>query len=247
MTKDELVKFIKDEITAYGAIPFSPPDGEIMRIIDTESRWLYREYRDAVQEANYVIPVEYFNTKEFKNTRSIQLPECVLAVTRFMEMKGNSGMGGIGGGFYDPDMKFDRLMASDMFLSPISSDTITARTIQWSFWDLSKSFILTDISHDFNINTKRVFVSGRNPKRHVYVSAKTSIPEHELYEDPIVLRWFVAKAKISLARILSLLNYPLIGGVTVNTNMLSEEGKSDLEELKKYIQSNNPPDWLIMI
>lgn len=248
MTKNELIQYIKDEITAYGSLPFSPPDKEIERIIDNESRWLYREYRDAIQTANYIIPYENFKTMEFKNTRTIQLPPCVLSVERFMEVKGGSvGVGGMGGGFYDPDMRFDRLMASDLYLSPISSDMITARTIQWSFWDLAKSFILTDISHDFNINTKRVVVKGRTPSTHVYVAAQAMIPEHELYEDPVALKWFVAKAKISLAKIMSLVSAPLIGGATLNVNLYAEEGKAELEELKLYIKENNPPDFMLMI
>lgn len=248
MTKNELIEYIKNEITAYGSMPFSPPDKEIERIIDNETRWLYREYRDAMQSIGYVIPVQYFRTQEFKNTRTIQLPQCVLSIERFMEMKGSGvGVGGMGGGFYDPDMRFDRLMASDLYLSPISSDMITARTIQWSFWDLAKSFILTDISHDFNMNTKRVVVKGRTPNTNVYVGAQVMIPEHELYEDPIAIRWYVAKAKISLAKILSLISAPLIGGATVNVNLYIEEGKAEIEELKTYIKENNPADWFLMV
>lgn len=248
MTKNELISYIKDEITAYGSIPFSPPDKEIERIIDMETKWLYREYRDSTQETGYIIPLEYFNTIEFKNTRTIELPKCVLSVIRFMEMKGGStGVGGMGGGFYDPDMRFDRMMASDLYLSPISSDMITTRTIQWSFWDLAKSFILTDISHDFNINTSRIYVKGRTPHQNVYVGALTMIPENELYDDPIAIRWFVAKTKISLSKILGIFSIPLIGGGTINSNMFADEGKAEIEELKTYIKENNPPDWLFMI
>ncbi|MGL5692129.1 MAG: hypothetical protein ACRDD8_15115 [Bacteroidales bacterium] len=247
MTKSELVEYIINEITAGGAIAFTPPIKEIERIIDFESKWLYREYRDATQETGYIIPVEIFNTPEFRRNRYIQLPECVESVIRFMEIKGGSvGVGGLGGGFYDPDMRFDKLMASDLYLSPVSSDMITARTIQWSFWDLSKSFILQDISHDFNINTKRIYVSGRTPIKPVYVGAKVQVPAHELYNDTFVIRWFVAKAKLSLGRILSMVNFNLIGGFTINPNIIIEEGKAELEELKTYIKENNPADWMLM-
>ena len=48
-------------------------------------------------------------------------------------------------GIHDPDLQFDRLMAADLYLTPLSSDQITYRTIQWSFWDLAKQFNLKDV------------------------------------------------------------------------------------------------------
>ena len=47
MTKAELIKEVQDALTASCALPYSPPDKEIDRIIDLEMRWLYREYRDS--------------------------------------------------------------------------------------------------------------------------------------------------------------------------------------------------------
>ena len=50
MTKQELIDQVNGEITATCSIPFSVPDKEIERIINLEQKWLYREYRDAVQD-----------------------------------------------------------------------------------------------------------------------------------------------------------------------------------------------------
>ncbi|MEG1009542.1 MAG: hypothetical protein RSE41_03380 [Clostridia bacterium] len=242
MTKNELIDYIKNDLSASYSLPFLPPDAEIERIIDFESKYLYREYRNSITNTNYIIDLHYFKTPEFRNTRTLQLPNCVEGIERFMEVNNGSRIWG----FNDPDMRFDRAMASDMYLSPMSGDQIAYRTIQWSFWDLSRSFILTDIQHSFNPNTHRLVVKGRDPQRAVYISAITKIPENDLYEDPIAIRWYTAKAKLSLAKILGTFNYSLVGGVTINSSQWSDEGKSEIEELKQYFKDINQPDYFIM-
>lgn len=242
MTKNELIDYIKNELSASYALPFLPPDNEIARIIEFETRYLNREYINAITTTNYIVDLQYFKTAEFRNTRTLQLPTCVQGVERFMEVNNGSRIWG----FNDPDMRFDRAMAADLYLSPMSGDQIAYRTIQWSFWDLSRSFILSDIQFDFNFNTHRLFVKGRDPQRAVYIQALTSIPENDLYEDPIAIKWFVAKCKISLSKILGTFNYNLIGGVTINATQWSDEGKSEIEELKEYFKDINQPNYMLM-
>ena len=60
MTKKELIEEVKDELTATASLPFSPPDKEIERIIDLESRWLYREYRDSWYTRWYILDKKYY-------------------------------------------------------------------------------------------------------------------------------------------------------------------------------------------
>lgn len=242
MTKEQLVKEVRDEITASCALPYSPQDTEIERIIDLEMRWLYREYRELVQDRIYVLNRKYFQTEEWRNTRTFQLPDCIQGVKKVIEMTGGSRVFGIN----DPDLSFDRLMASDLYLTPLSSDQITYRTIQWSFWDLARSFNLQDINHDFNPNTHRLIITGRDPVQSLFVLALEEIPREDAYEDPVVIKWMIAKGKISLARIMGAFNYQLAGNVTINYEMWRTEGNEELSELKELIDGNNVPDWFMM-
>ena len=59
MTKKELIDEVKAELTASCSLPFSPPDKEITRIIDLESRWLFREYRDSWFTRWYILDKQY--------------------------------------------------------------------------------------------------------------------------------------------------------------------------------------------
>ena len=243
MTKAELVDYVIRDITSTYSIPFSPPTAEIERIIDVESRYLYREYRDALQEGFYTVDPKYFQTQAWKNTRTIQFPDCVMGVKLCIELTGGSRIFGIN----DPDMSFQRMASSDLFLTPMSSDTITYRTIQWSFWDLAKTFNLIDINHTWNINTHRLVVLGRDPQNALYIKSLNKIPDEDLYEDSNVIRWITAKSKVSLARILGTFAYSLLGNVTINYESIKQEGLDDITELKAKFLSDSPSDWFMMI
>ena len=243
MTKQDLIAFVNGEITASCSIPFSPPPIEIERIIKKEQEWMFREYRDATQAGYYVLDKKYFQTQEWKSTRTFQLPPCVMAIKYIYEMTSGQRVFGIN----DPDMSFDRLMASDLYLSPMSSDTITYRTIQWSFWDLAKQFNLKDIQHNFNINTKRLIILGRDPHESLWIATLNKIPEEDLYDDPVFQNWVIARAKIQLSRIIGTFNYTLLGGIQINYADIRAEGNEELTALKEKIKGDSPADWFMMM
>lgn len=242
MTRQDLIDEIKGELTASCSLPFQPPDNEIERIIKLESKWLYREYRDATYTKWYLVDKKYYQTPEYKSTRTVQFPKCVVGIKYAIELTSGQRVFGIN----DPDLQFDRLMAADLYLTPLSSDQITYRTIQWSFWDMSKAFNLSDVQFSFNINTHRFVVLGRELQQSLFVSTLDQIPDEDFYEDPVVIKWMIAKSKISLARILGTFQYNLLGNVTINYADIRAEGQEELAELKEKIASDNTPDWLMM-
>ena len=242
MTRDELVEEVINELTASCALPYSPPRREIERIIKKEMRWLYREYRELIYDRIYILDKKYYGTPEWKNSRTFQMNDCTEGIKTVFEMTAGSRVFGIN----DPDLSFDRLMAADLYLTPLSSDQITYRTIQWSFWDLARAFNLRDINHDFNPNTHRLAITGRDPIQSLFILALDHIPENDAYEDPVVINWMVAHGKRSLARILGAFNYQLAGNVTINYEQYRTEGNEELAELKEKIKGDDTPDWFIM-
>ena len=242
MTKDELVAEVQNELTASCALPYSPPDAEIERIIDLQMRWLFREYRELIYDRVYIVPKTIWQTKEFKDSRIIQFNKCTEGVKEVVENTAGNRVFGIN----DPDMKFDRLMASDLYLTPLSSDQITYRVIQWSFWDLARGFNLRDVNHDFNPNTHKLAITGRTPEESLLVIAMDHIPIEEAYDDPIVIQWMIAHGKKSLARILGTFNYTLAGNITINYDLYRSEGVEELQRLEDKIKGDQTPDWFLM-
>lgn len=240
MTKQELIKLISDDLTASGNINLDLDEKEISRIIDVEKKMACRDWRDAV-ELKYAVMSPYaFRTEEFRKSRTIQLPDCVMGIDEFREMKDGSRLFGIN----DPDLSIQRVMGSDLWLSPFSSDVITTRTISYSWFDLARSFTLIDIQFRFNINTHRINVIGHDPIAPVVIRAYIAIDDADLFEDYYFQRWCIAKCKCQMHRILKTFEYNVIGGVNI-TSMYGEQGTQELNDIKEYQKGQDPPDYFI--
>ena len=241
MTKQELIKLIVDDLTVSGSLKLSLNEDEISRIIDVEKNMAYRDWRDAVELKIAVMSPAAFRTEEFKKSRTIQMPDCVWGIHEFREIKDGQRLFGIA----DPDLNMDRIMASDLWLSPFDSTTITTRSISYSWYDLARSFTLIDLSFRFNINTHRLFIYGHEPKAPVYIRAYVGIEESALYDDYYFQRWCIAKSKQQIHRVLKTFEYTTIGGVNI-TSMYGEQGDKEIQEIKEYIKGQDQADWFLM-
>lgn len=72
MTLQDFITLVNAEITASCSIPFSPPPAEIERIVKIEQEYLYREYRDAVQDGWYILNKKNYQTAEWKAQLTFQ-------------------------------------------------------------------------------------------------------------------------------------------------------------------------------
>lgn len=241
MTRGELIEMVTGEITASGSLPYSIPEREANRIIDQAMNWFHANYGPAVETQYYVIEKKWFSDPEFRKTRSILLPDCVVSVFEVKEMNGGGRLGTI-----DKDFSDNRLIAAELFLSPFQSDDLVLRTAQYSYWDLTQAFILERISFDYNRNTHRLKILGRDPKKNVFIQTYAKIEENKLYDDWFFQRYVTAMAKISLARILGTFKFNLVGGIAVDADGIKEEGKTELDEIKQRIDDENSPDWFFI-
>lgn len=229
---------VNDEITGSCSLPYSVPEREMERIIKQAANWFYVNYEPAVENQFFVVTKDWFKQEDFRKTRSILLPDCVVSVHEVREMDGGGRIGSIDADFYD-----NRLLAAELFLSPFASDDLVMRTAQYSYWDLTQAFILERVSYDYNRNTKRLKIIGRNPKRNCSIRTVCGIEENKLYNDWFFQRYVTAQAKMSLGRILGFFTFNLPGGVQVNADTIKEEGKEELAEIKQRIDDENSPDW----
>lgn len=240
MTKQELIDFIVEDLTVGGQLQISLNTKEIERIIKAESEMVHRDWRDTVELKCAVMNPAAFRTPEFKASREIQLPDCVYGIDELREIKDGSRLFGVA----DPDLNFDRLLASDLWLSPFSSDVLVSRTISYSWFDLARSFTLTDIQFKFNINTKRIHIIGHDPKAPVYIRAYVAIEDCDLYDDYYFQRWCIATCKMQIHRLLKTFEYVTVGGVNI-TSMYGDQGKEERESIKEYMKGNDVADWFL--
>ena len=242
MTKDELIKFISNDLTASGSIAINLKEKEISRIIDMETTMLRRLYPQSFEPSFCILNKDWFLTPEFKANRQIQFPKCIVGINQFKEMRGGGRIFGIN----DSDLSYNRALMSDMYMSPWSTDVVMYRTVQWSTWDLMRSFDLHDIQLSFNELTHKITLLGRIPRNDIYVEAISAIPESSYWEDIMVQRWIIAKCKIQLARILGLFSTTQVGNTQFNIDSYKAEGDAEIAELKEYFNSINTMDFMTM-
>ena len=241
MTRDELVELVQDELTVSSGLPNSISPKEIERIIKTAERWFYINYKNAVESDYYVIPHSYFTSTDFTSRRFVQLPDCVMTIQDFREIRGGSRIG-----IVDRDITENKIIASELFLSSVTGDDLVMRTAQYAYWDLTKAYFLDTIAYTFNQNTKRIKISGRNPRTSSIIKCFSKIPQESLYDDDLFIRWVFGKSKIALGYMYTLYTYQLPGGVTINGSILKDAGEKELQEVKEQIDKESPPDWFLL-
>jgi hypothetical protein len=241
MTRDELVELIQDELTVSSGLPNSISPKEIERIIKNSERWFYINYKNAVESDYYVIPHSYFTSTDFTSRRFVQLPDCVMTIQDFREIRGGSRIG-----IVDRDITENKIIASELFLSSVTGDDLVMRTAQYAYWDLTKAYFLDTIAYTFNQNTKRIKISGRNPRTSSIIKCFSKIPQESLYDDDLFIRWVFGKSKIALGYMYTLYTYQLPGGVTINGSILKDAGEKELQEVKDQIDKESPPDWFLL-
>ena len=231
-----MVQWLEDEVTLSGSIKITINKKEYERVLDRELKMIYQLYPVAVEHSYCVIPRQVFYTREFRERRFIQFPDCVLSVGRFEEMKRKNSLFGLSG---DPDFTFGRFMNQDMIIPGnfLSTDAVVYRTIQLSTWDQLKTFNLSDINHRFNEASHTLEVLGHDPQYPVFCECWVKAPETKLFDDGWVQKWMGAKCKLQAAKSIGTFTTTMIGGVTVNYSIYTEEANNDINDCKDFFKS----------
>jgi hypothetical protein len=238
MTKGELIDMVQRELDVSFALPSQLQPTEIERIIDQASIWFYENYREAVETQYYIMRSSEFKTPEWFKTRTITMPECVVSVFEVKEITGAGLIGTI-----DKDFADNKLIASEIYLSPFTGDSLVFRTAQYQFFDLTRAFFLEWIRYDYNRRTKKCKILGRDPSRDVFFNTYVKIPDDMLYEDYYFMRFVTAKSKIALGRMLSFFDYNLMGGIKVNAGDIKAEGEQEVEKIETEIKDQDSADY----
>jgi len=241
MTKDELVQQVQRELDTSFALPTQLQPAEIERIIDQQKTWFLENYREAVETQYYIIKASEFQKPEFKSNRTILMPDCVVSVFEVKEITGAGLLGTV-----DRDFADNKLIASEIYLSPFLGDGLVYRIAQYQFYDLTKAFFMDLIRFDFNRRTKKLKITGRDPSRDVFIQTYVGIPDDKLYDDYYFFRMIAAKSKQSLARQLSFFDFNLMGGIKINVSDLRAEAEAEITAVLQDIKDQDTPDYFMV-
>lgn len=242
MVKDQLIELVQDEITSSGAIPTSIGIKEIDRIINDSERWFYQNYRYAVETVYYILPLATFGQVWKSNRRQIVLPDCVVAVMDVKEIRAGNFFGMV-----DRDITENRLIASELYLAPFGSDDLVYRTAQYAYYDLTRAYFLERIQYDYNQNTHRLTLQGRDPKHDVSMQVMVKIASQALYDDPLFIDYVKGKSMISMARVYAFTSFSLPGAATINASTYESQGNALIDKVLQQIDGNNTADYFLQI
>lgn len=241
MTKNELVQQVLRELDSSFALPVQIQPSEVERNIDQSALWFYENYRDAVETQYYIVPVGEFSREEFRANRTIMMPDCVVSVFEVKEITGAGLLGTV-----DRDFADNKLIASEIYLSPFTGDGLVYRIAQYQFYDLTKAFFMDLIRFDFNRRTLKLKIMGRDPRRDVFIQTYVKIPDDKLYDDYYFYRYVTAKSKLSLARQLSFFDFNLMGGIKINVADLRSEATEEIQKVEQEIKDQDTPDYFMV-
>ena len=236
MTQSEMEKWLWAEITLSGAININLPDAEIKRIINNELDTIYQLDPRSTEKKFTILPVRLFHTESFRATRTIEFPECVFEVSKFLEANGTRGT--LLGSF-DPAFSLEKMFASNIFCGPtgVNLDSTLLWTINMSVADQLRNFLLCDITRDWSPLTHRLTVLGHTPRFDVYCELWTKVPATNIYDDQYCRKWIAARAKMGVSRMLNTFTVSSLGGVTVNIDSWTKSADEDMTDCKEYWKS----------
>ena len=240
--QDEFIAEVQQELTVACALPFSIPVPEIERIIKMSAKWFYKKYEYSVQERYYVIPQKSFKEiPTFKQFGTLKLPECVFSIMAVRQVADGFSL-------YNPlksmpDFSLEKVLFKDIYTIDGSTEALMYATVYQYWIDLASHVLFHPISYNFNTNSKELVFLGEVPQNDVVCTVLEELPLGYLYKDEIFFRYVCAKAKTQLSRVLGTFAFNLPGNITINYDLMREEGTTALEKIEEEIKSDEGMDW----
>ena len=260
---DALIKEINDDLTIGCQIPFTVPKNELARI-NRAKDYFYKIYEDSVEEMYIALPASALKNINFNsginesndtlssaNINSLRgvvpMPSTVYSVNNVFELNGFAGEdGGFGTTSFsagDSDFSIDKFIYSDAYGAGIGSENLMYYVINSSFIDTARQILLPQISYSYNRLTKKFRFQGKLPKHTCVFQVYSTIPDCNLFQDEIFIRYCIGKAKMQLARILGTFSFNLPGNITINYDMIASEGKEEIDSIIEEIKGDEGVDY----
>ena len=266
---DALIKLINDDLTIACQIPFTVPKKELNNIIQRAKQYFYKIYEDSVEQMYIALPAGALQKTSFKqgvphatgqsnetitnknqlaNPRGIvQMPSRVYSVNDVFEIGGFSGEdGGFGQMSFnadDVDFSIDKFIYDDVYGAGIGSENLMYYVVNSLFMDNARQVLLPQISYTYNRLTKKFRFQGELPKRAVIFEIFSTISDCALFEDEAFQRYVIGMAKIQLSRILGTFSFNLPGNITINYDMISSEGREEVDRVVEEIKGDEGVDY----
>ena len=186
---------------------------------------------------------------DVKNPRGVvKMPSTVYSVNNVFQINGFSGEdGGFGDSSFnagDVDFSLDKFIYSDVYGAGLGSEELMYYVINSKFIDTARQVLQAQMSYNYNRLTKKFRFMGELPKNGACIfQVYNTVPDCDLFQDEAFIRYCVGQAKIQLARILGTFQFNLPGNITINYDLISGEGREEVDRVVEEIKGDEGVDY----
>ena len=177
-TRTQFINEINTLITVGGKLPCYLNE-DILNIIINQAILFFREsHRNATQRLSWIIKKEFFQTPAFVRSRKLILPDNIISVDGFKEVKNTFQI-------QYPSQDASKMVATEMYLSSITNsyDLVMKAALE-AYQNIAEAQYLSEIQYNFNKNDKSLVVTGRTPMHDVLISTWANVEDNKLFNDP---------------------------------------------------------------
>jgi hypothetical protein len=245
---EELIDFIQQDITVYGALPKSLPDQSIRQFVETRALpWFQINYLYAVSLMYYYIDQAAFQTEEFTRFSYITLPCEIQSISWIHQVR---GINMLQLGLNSPNLSVNLGVTNQPYLSSYVTtigELGTYKAIIDSMSDMLDQMTLFTTKYNFNVQSSRLNILTKI-NTSLILECYVNIPQENLFADPYFIKYVTGWAKQQQGNLLGRYDFNLPGSVKINTADMIAQGKEEMKEVEEEIKnSNGNSSFFIMV
>lgn len=246
-TIEELVDLVQNDITVGCTLPKNLPDSEVQRIIETKALpYFYRKYQYAVQKMYFFINRNAFFTEEFTKYRYVNVPCEIQSVVYLYEVT-NSSLYQLG--INTPNLSVNLGVTNQPYLSSYVTtigELGVYKAALDSISDMLNHMNKYTLKYHFNQLNHRLHILT-NVENNVIMEAYANIPAQNLFQDDLFIKYVTGLAKVQYGNMTGRYDFELPGGVKINSQDITAQGKEEINEVKEEIDGQSDSSFFFMV
>lgn len=245
---EELIDFVQQDITVYGALPKSLPDQSIRQFIETRALpWFYINYIYGVSKMYYFIDKKAFDQECFTKFSYIDLPCEIQSVSWIHKVR---GVNMLQLGLNSPNLSVNLGVTNQPYLSSYVTtigELGTYKAIIDSMSDMLDQMTLYTSHYHFNQPAHRLNLLTKVDTS-LILECYVNVPQEDIFADPYFIKYCTAWSKMQQGNLIGRYDFTLPGNVKINSTDMISQGKEELKEVEEEIKAmNNNSSFFLMI
>jgi hypothetical protein len=244
---EELIDFVQQDITIFGALPKSLPDQSIRQFIETRALpWFYMNYIHSVSRQYFHVPRRVWKPAD-AGSYFVDLPCEVQAVPWVHKI---SNTNSLQLGLNTPNLSVNLGVTNQPYLSSyvttigelatykVLIDNMSDMLDQLTLWTVRTSF--DPLAHRLQILT--------SVTNDIVLECAVSIPQESLFTDNYFIKYVTGWAKMQQGNLFGRYDFQLQGGTKINSSDLISQGKEEMKEVEDEVKAmRNSSSFFVMI